>query len=320
MQLHIETPLVLHPTLSTLHRRVWLKLENLQPTGSFKARGIGALCSAAKKEGKTSVVCPSGGNAGLTAAYAARRLGLNAHIVVPDTTPPLTRELILAQQADLIVHGHVWDESNEFALTLAQQKDAAYVSAFDHPVIWEGHSTLVDEVLRDVPHADAFVVSVGGGGLLGGVIRGLQRHSRTDCHLVAVETEGAASFRAAIDAGEPVSISEISTLATTLGARKVAKWPLEQANRFRLTSIVLSDEAAVQGVFDFARDMRMLVEPACGVSLSAVYSAHPSLQNAHDVVIVVCGGVGVNMDLMDQWRKLHRRKESELVGLSTAAA
>lgn len=85
--LHIRTPLILHPTLSTTSRRIWLKLENLQPSGSFKLRGMGLLCSQAAAQGKRKVVCPSGGNAGLATAVAAASLGLQACIVVPHTTP-----------------------------------------------------------------------------------------------------------------------------------------------------------------------------------------------------------------------------------------
>ena len=118
--LHIRTPLILHPGLSTPTRRIWLKLENLQPSGSFKLRGMGLLCSRAAEQGKREVVCPSAGNAGLATAMAAARLGLKACIVVPHTTPQSTRARISKTGAEVIVHGKVWDEANQRAMELAQ--------------------------------------------------------------------------------------------------------------------------------------------------------------------------------------------------------
>ena len=105
--LHIRTPLILHPGLSTPTRRIWLKLENLQPSGSFKLRGMGLLCSQAKAEGKRKVVCPSGGNAGFATAVAAASLGLQACIVVPHTTPESTRARIRKTGAEAVSYTHL---------------------------------------------------------------------------------------------------------------------------------------------------------------------------------------------------------------------
>src|SRR5690606_35080512 len=126
---------------------IWLKLENLQPSGSFKMRGMGLLCSRAAQEGKTRLVCPSGGNAGYATAMVAARLGVQACIVVPHTTPEATRARIASTGAEVIVHGKLWDESNQLALRLAEEAGSAYVPAFDHPLLWEGHSSMVDEIL-----------------------------------------------------------------------------------------------------------------------------------------------------------------------------
>ena len=299
--LHIRTPLILHPGLSTPQRRIWLKLENLQPSGSFKLRGMGLLCTQALQQGKHKVVCPSGGNAGLATAVAAVALGLEACIVVPHTTPQATRERITGTGAKLIVHGKVWDESNQLALELAQDADTEYVPAFDHPVLWQGHSTMIDEVLEDCPQVDTIVTSVGGGGLLAGILTGLQRHGRSDCRIIACETAGAASFAAALKAGHPVKLPQINTVASSLGALQVAAWPLQQIQGFPYQSVVLSDAEAVMGVVRYADDLRQLVEPACGVSLAVAYLDHPAIAAAHDVVMVVCGGVSISAQKVAEW-------------------
>ena len=301
--LHIRTPLILHPGLSTATRRIWLKLENLQPSGSFKLRGMGLLCTQAAEQGKKKVVCPSGGNAGLATAVAAAALGLKAIIVVPHFTPEITRARIAKTGAEVIVHGKVWDEANQRALELAQDADTEYVPAFDHPTLWEGHSTMVDEILQDCPQVDTIVTSVGGGGLLAGVLTGLERHRRTDCRIVACETQGAASFAAAIKAGHPVKLPEIKTVASSLGASQVALWPVEHIGNFQHQSVVLSDAEAIMGVVRYADDMRQLVEPACGVSLAVAYLDHSAIAHAHDVVIVVCGGVSISAEMVAGWKK-----------------
>jgi L-serine/L-threonine ammonia-lyase len=306
--LHIKTPLILHLGLSTPTRRIWLKMENLQPSGSFKLRGMGFLCSQAKAQGKRRVVCPSGGNAGFATAIAAASLGLSACIVVPHTTPESTRARIRKTGAEVIVHGKVWDEANQRAKELSQDADTEYVPAFDHPVLWEGHSTLVDEVLEVCPQMDAMVTSVGGGGLLAGILTGLMRHERTDCRIIACETEGAASFAAAMKAGHPVRLPRIDTVATSLGAAKVAPWPVQHLRDFPHQCVVLSDEDAIMGVVRFASDLRQLVEPACGVSLAVAYLDHPAIADAHDVVIVVCGGVSVSAQLVAGWARLSAGK------------
>ena len=301
--LHIRTPLILHPGLSSPARRIWLKLENLQPSGSFKLRGMGLLCSQAAAQGKTRVVCPSGGNAGFATAVAAVSLGLQACIVVPHTTPESTRARIRETGAEVIVHGKVWDEANQRALELSQGADTEYVPAFDHPVLWQGHSTMVDEILEDCPQVDALVTSVGGGGLLAGLLTGLIRHRRMDCRIVACETRGAASFAAAMAAGHPVRLPRIDTVATSLGASEVAAWPVQHILDFPHECVVLGDEEAIMGVVRYANDCRQVVEPACGVSLAIAYLDHPAIAQAHDVVIVVCGGVSITPALVAGWAR-----------------
>ncbi|WP_459614460.1 pyridoxal-phosphate dependent enzyme [Bordetella sp. 2513F-2] len=299
--LHVRTPLILHETLSTPERRVWLKLENLQPGGSFKMRGIGALCSQARAKGCTAVVSPSGGNAGIAAALAARRLGMAATVVVPSTTPETTCQRIAALDATVVVHGEVWETANAHALELAAASGAQYVPAFDHPVIWEGHSTLVDEIVEDLPEFDAVVASVGGGGLLAGILKGLLRHGREDCRVVACETDGAASFHAAMQTGHPVRLDAITSIAKSLGALQVAAWPVQAIAAFPHACAVLTDNDAMQAVVRYAADMRQLVEPACGVSLAVAYQGHPALAQARDVVVVVCGGVSISAQMVAHW-------------------
>jgi L-serine/L-threonine ammonia-lyase len=165
--LYIETPLLESRPLSVrLGVPVLLKMEALQPSGSFKARGMGEACRAAAEQGAQRVVCASGGNAGYAVAYAGRQLGMQVTIVVPETTAPRAKELIQAENAELIVHGSSWDDAHAYAVDLARNSNAAYIHPFDDPVVWRGHSTMIEEIERTGVRPGMIVLSVGGGGLL----------------------------------------------------------------------------------------------------------------------------------------------------------
>ena len=139
MPLHVETPLVESTPLGAASgRRVWVKLESAQPCGSFKLRGIGHACEVRHAEGARRFVSSSGGNAGLAAAHAGRRLGVPVTVVVPESSTARARSLLAAEGAEVIVHGESWQEANQHALSLLGP-DAAFLHPFDDPIAWEGH-------------------------------------------------------------------------------------------------------------------------------------------------------------------------------------
>ena len=305
--LHITTPLLRHDSLSTgLGKQVLLKMESLQPSGSFKLRGIGLMCQRAAKRGATHFVCPSGGNAGFAAAVAGAAIGVRTTIVVPNTTHESVRQKIRAIGAELIVLGNVWDEANQEALRLCEMPGALYVPPFDHPDIWDGNATLIDEAAAQARAAglafDAVICAVGGGGLMCGVIEGLHRNALAEVPVIAVETEGAASLHAAIQAGAPVMLPGIESIATSLGARRVAQQAFDWTRRHDVRSITVSDAQAVNACRRFADDLRILVAPACGAALAVAYQELPVLQDFCHPLIVVCGGIGVDLAKLEAWK------------------
>ena len=184
--LHISTPLLEHRSLSArLGKQVWLKMESSQPSGSFKLRGIGVLCQRAVAQGATHLVCPSGGNAGFAAAVAGAALGVRTTILVPQTTHETVRQAIRAIGAELIVAGEVWDETNQAALRLCDQPGAVYIPPFDHPDIWDGNATLIDEAASQCQF-DAVICAVGGGGLMSGIVQGFHRNGLAQVPVIAV--------------------------------------------------------------------------------------------------------------------------------------
>ena len=187
--LHIQTPLFKSQALS-IHagRSVWLKLEALQPCGSFKLRGIGYACQEYARRGANRFISSSGGNAGIAVAYAGRHLSIPVVVVVPETATERAKKLIRQEGAEVIVHGASWQEANALALSMVKATDA-FLHPFDDPLLWQGHATLIDEVaLGNKP--EAVVLSVGGGGLLCGVVEGLHRNHWGDVPVIAVETRG----------------------------------------------------------------------------------------------------------------------------------
>jgi L-serine/L-threonine ammonia-lyase len=307
MPLHIETPLLESLPLSTYAgRTVHLKLEALQPSGSFKTRGIGALCEAHARAGVRRFVSSSGGNAGMAVAYAGRRLGIPVTVVVPSTTTERALKRIRDEGADAIVHGDSWLEAHTHAEGLTGPHDAL-IHPFDEPRIWDGHATMIDEIARTSTRPDAVVVSVGGGGLLCGVIEGLRRNGWGDVRVIAVETEGAESLHRSLEANARVTLAAITSIATSLGAKQVCERAFDLARDCErngaLTSVVVSDAAAVSACLRFVDDHRLVVEPACGAALALAYDGHPSLATAQRVVIVVCGGATVGIDQLRNWEQ-----------------
>ncbi|MFZ6760120.1 pyridoxal-phosphate dependent enzyme [Undibacterium sp. Ji50W] len=301
-QLHISTPLLEHRRLSaSLGKPVWLKMENTQPSGSFKLRGIGLMCQRAAANGARHFVCPSGGNAGFAAAVAGVALGVQTTILVPQTTHESVRAAIRAIGATVIVEGGVWDETNQAALRLCEQPGAVYIPPFDHVDIWDGNATLIDEVAGKLDF-DVVICSVGGGGLLSGIALGLERNGLGHIPIITSETEGAASLHAAVQAGELVTLPAITSIASTLGARKVAQQAFDWTRKRTIHTVTVSDAQAVQACLDFADDMLALVEPACGAALAVAYQNLPVLAVFKKPLIVVCGGIAVDLGKLQAWK------------------
>ena len=324
--LFARTPLVPSAPLTELcsGRRVFLKLDALQASGSFKDRGMAHLCHTLRSEqGIGRLISSSGGNAGLAVATVAPRLDMEVSVVVPETTKALVVGRLRRLGADVTVHGANWNEADALARERADADDeAAYVSPYDNPLLWTGHSTVVDEVREQLAEEGvggapaAIVASVGGGGLLCGIFEGMERHSwdGAGAAVIAAETVGAASFGRALETGAVVRLSSIDSVATSLGALEVTEVALSRTAGHRgrggsVSSSLCTDAEAVGACVRFAEDHRMLIEPACGAALAALYSDRlreellAAIPPEGPIVVEVCGGSGVNLDLLAAWKE-----------------
>jgi L-serine/L-threonine ammonia-lyase len=301
MALHIETPLLNSNAFGARPgRRVWLKMEALQPGGSFKLRGIGHACEVHAARGARRVVASSGGNAGLAAAHAGRRLGLPVLVVVPDTTSERARALLAREGAEVCVHGLSFQEANAHAQSLLGPQDA-FIHPFDDPLLWEGHAWMIDEVARAGLRPDAVVLAVGGGGLLSGVVAGLRRQGWNEVPVFAVETAGADSYAQSLAAGERVELAAITSIATSLGARKVSEHAFGLAREHPITPVVVSDAEAVAACLRFMDEHRVVVEPACGAALALAWREDSPLAAFDEVLVIVCGGATATVAQLQAW-------------------
>ena len=308
MQLYVKTPLI--DLNLDRGKTVCCKMEAYQPSGSFKLRGIENLMRCAISEGAEKFVSSSGGNAGLSAAYAGRKLAAKVTVVVPETTPSFIVKRLEGEGARAIVHGESWDESHTYALSLMERENAAYVPPFDHPKLWEGHATIVDELKEQCGvQPDLIVLSVGGGGLLCGVVEGLARNGWEDTPILAVETEGAASLYKSVEADTLITLDKIDSIATSLGAKRVAQQALAYAKEYNVIPYLVTDEAAMRSCARFADASRTLVEPACGASLSVLYDDPRITDTYRNIVVIVCGGAIVNLKKITEWRNMRSKTD-----------
>lgn len=314
--LYARTPLVESAALAEalgVDAKCYLKMDAFQPSGSFKDRGMALLCSTLADRGVSRFICSSGGNAGHSAAYMGRRVGAQVEVIVPSTTKPIMLEKIRRQGAVVSVVGDNWNEADAHARQLVEDAagSAAYIPPYEDELLWRGHSSIVDEILEDGVSPDAIFLSVGGGGLLNGVLEGVQRNDldgEGGTAVFACETKGADSFAATWSAGEVTSLDAITSIATSLGALAVSPSALERGLRHRdsgaeLSSVVVSDEDAVSACEFLADEHRVLVEPACGAALAGARALpREALEAMDSIVVVVCGGSAVTMDLLRSFR------------------
>lgn len=300
--------------------RVFLKLDNLQPSGSFKSRGIGNYLLCRIRESIAAGLTPhfyasSGGNAGIACVVAARSLGYHASVVVPTTTSPALIARLNAEGVTRVIqHGHSVMDADKYlrAVVLPSDPDGVYVPPFDHPDVWEGNSTVMQEIAVQLAgeQPDAIVCSVGGGGLMNGVIQSLDKLGWSDhTKVLAMETEGADSLNKALKAGEVITLPRITSQARSLGVATVSEKTFEYAQRPQVISAVLPDGVAAKGCLTLARHERMMVELTAGIAIALCEDGllekflDQKLTPESTVVLLVCGGNDISVEQLMNWKE-----------------
>ncbi|MGW4437678.1 threonine/serine dehydratase [Streptomyces sp. NPDC004596] len=287
----VRTPTVPSPGLADLlGAPVTAKLELLQRTGSFKARGATAkLLSLGEAERAAGVVAVSGGNHGIAVAEMAAALDVKATVVMPRTAP--ARSIALAEDAGASVRlTDGMDSAFELVMEL-RDEGLTLVHPFDDPVVIAGQGTVGLELAEDAQGADGptdVLVSVGGGGLIAGVAAALRARC-PGVRVWGVETEGAEAMSGALRAGGPRQVP-VSSLVTTLSAPSVSRLTYDHVSALVEEVLVVPDREAVQGCLDLADRAKLWTEPAAGCLLPAARRVLARVGGGARLGLVVCGG------------------------------
>ncbi|SLN60252.1 threonine/serine dehydratase [Ruegeria meonggei] len=262
---------------------VEMKLEHMQHTGSFKARGaFNTLLSLDVPE--AGVVAASGGNHGAAAAYAAQTLGHPAKIFVPELAGPSKIALIEQTGADLSVVAGEYANALTQAQVYENATGAMQIHAYDAPATVAGQGTCFAEWEAQSLKADTVLVAVGGGGLIAGALGWFQGARK----VVAVEPETSCALNAALQAGEPVDVAVSGIAANALGARRIGSICFDLAQG--MTSVLVPDAAIAQAQDKLWRAHRILVEPAGAAALAALLSGAYQPEPGEKVAVLICGG------------------------------
>lgn len=286
----VRTPLLPSEELSKdVGGEVRLKCESLQRTGSFKARGASNfVLQLPEGAAKRGVITYSSGNHGQAVAYAARSRGIRCLVVMPTTAPAVKREGAARLGAEVVLEGTTSLHRKALAEKLAEGEGLVMVPPFDHPHIIAGQGTAGLEVAEEWPDIDTFVVCVGGGGLASGCAAAIRR-LREDAVIIGVEPEGAASMRAALDAGEPVSLEEIDTIADGLAPVRSGELTFLHM-RDLADDVVTVDDAAIREATRFLLMRQKLVVEYSGAAAVAALRSGRVEGAGRKVCAVVTGG------------------------------
>ncbi|MFI6369359.1 threonine/serine dehydratase [Streptomyces sp. NPDC050546] len=294
----VRTPTVPSPGLSELlGAPVTAKLELLQRTGSFKARGATAkLLSLGEAERAAGVVAVSGGNHGIALAVMAAALDVKATVVMPRSAPSRAVEIAESSGASVRLTD---DMDGAFALmTRLQQEGLTLVHPFDDPVVVAGQGTVGLEFADDAGELTDVLVSIGGGALISGVAAAL-RARRPGVRVWGVETEGAQAMSEALAAGGPQPVT-LSSIVSTLSAPSVSRLTYDHVSALVTEVLVVPDREAVRGSLELAEHAKVWAEPAAGCLLPAARRVLERVGDGARLGLVVCGG-NVTTEDMTAW-------------------
>ena len=264
--------------------QVTLKLELLQVSGTFKARGAYATLLS-QPVPAAGVVAASGGNFGLAIAYAARDLGHPATVFVPESAPRAKADRLRDLGADVVAVGDRYATALRASLERAAETGALFAHAYDQPLVVAGAGTCGLEVARQVPSADTVLVAVGGGGLIGGVASWF----RGDVRVVGVETEGTPTLHAARTAGRAVDVDVSGVAASALGATRIGDIGFAAAQEWVADTVLVTDESVVEAQRWLWDETRIAAEPGGATALAALRSGGYAPAAGERVVVLVCG-------------------------------
>ncbi|OLF54191.1 threonine ammonia-lyase, biosynthetic [Pseudomonas chlororaphis] len=300
--LAVRTPLQPAPALSAaLGNQVLLKREDLQPTFSFKIRGAyNKLAQLSDEQKRRGVITASAGNHAQGVALAARELGIEATIVMPDTTPQLKVQGVSSRGAQAVLHGESFPFALAHALQLAERSGQTFVSPFDDPEVIAGQGTVGMEILRQHPgRLDAIFVPVGGGGLIAG-IAAYVKYLRPEIRIVGVESQHSNCLQQALQAGERVVLPSVGTFADGVAVAQVGAHCFELCRVLVDEVLTVSNDELCCAMKDIYDDTRSITEPSGALAVAGIkqYVARHGARG--ETLVAIDSGANINFDRLGQ--------------------
>jgi threonine dehydratase len=292
-----KTPCIYSLPLSRITKKeVFLKLENLQVTQAFKARGNAnkiALLSA--KEKNRGVITASSGNHGQGLSLAALRAGIKAVIVLPEVAPKNKIEKIKENKAEVIIKGKTYDDACSYAHSLSKKIGYTYIQSFDDLDVIAGNGSIGLEILEEVPQTQMIVCPIGGGGGISGVALAAKQ-IKPDIKIIGVEAEKSPSMLESIKAGKIIELSSADTFADGIAVRKPGIINFEIVKKYVDKIVTVSEEEMKSAIFTLAKEAKVVAEGAGASSVAALLSKKVLINDISNIVCIITGG-NIDMNL-----------------------
>ena len=287
-----RTPMMLATALKAklpVDCQVVLKLESLQATGSFKARGASnKLGTLSPEQIAKGIVTASGGNHGIAVAYAGWMAKVPATVFVPEGVSPLKADKIKGYGATLVVGGKHFGEANTAALALAEREGLAYFHPYEDPAVMAGQGTLALEILADDPAIDTLLVAIGGGGLISGMASAAKA-LKPSVRIVGVEPVGAATIHDSLKAGQVVTLPGITTKVLTLAAQRTGQRNFDIARQTVEQVVLITDDDMQQAARMLWLDLGIAADLSGAASMAALLTGKYRPRPGERVCVLVCG-------------------------------
>lgn len=276
--------------------RAFLKMENLQLTGSFKERGAcNKIRQLSEQEKARGIIAASAGNHAQAVAYHAAQLGISAKIVMPEGTPLLKVTRTRSFGGEVVLWGSNYDEAHAHAVELMAAEDRVFVHPFDDRAVIAGQGTLGLELLEQNPYLDCVVVPIGGGGLAAGVAVAL-KETNPKIRVIGVEVESLASMKGAIEAGAVYELPEATTICDGIAVRRVGEVCFQTVRRYVDDIVVVNEEEVANAILDLLEQEKTVAEGAGAAAVAALIAGRVSNIEGKRVAAIVSGGnIDVNV-------------------------
>jgi threonine dehydratase len=276
-------------------QQIYLKLENLQMTGSFKERGaLNRIATLTPEQAARGVVAASAGNHAQGVAYHATKRGIRALIVMPLATPLVKVTATRGFGAEVVLHGANYDEACVEATRLCEAEGMTFIHPFDDSIVMAGQGTIGLEFLEQIPQLQAVVVPIGGGGLIGGIACAI-KESRPDIRVVGVQTSRLPSMSVAMEQHRPVTLAPATTIADGIAVRRAGDNTFPVVEKYVDEIVTVDEDEIASAILVLLEREKTLAEGAGATALAALLQKKTSLQGAHTAVLVSGGNIDVTL-------------------------